>query len=58
MIELPNNIQSCVESFSKLPGVGSKTALRQVMAMTKWNLGDLDVFSAAIENDKQKRRRR
>lgn len=49
MIELPNNIQSSVESFSKLPGVGSKTALRQVMAMTKWSEDDLLEFSKAID---------
>lgn len=50
MIELPLNIQSCVESFSKLPGVGSKTALRQVMSMTKWDHMDLEMFSNAIED--------
>ena len=50
MIELPNNIQSCVDSFSKLPGVGSKTALRQVMAMTKWSHDDLQIFSEALSD--------
>ncbi|MCT4642500.1 MAG: recombination mediator RecR [Bacteriovoracaceae bacterium] len=48
MIELPQSIQDCVESFSKLPGVGGKTALRQVMAMSKWQVQDLLDFSNAI----------
>ncbi len=50
MIQLPSNIQSSVMSFSKLPGVGEKTALRQVMAMTKWNMEELSDFSKAINS--------
>lgn len=50
MIELPLNLQACVDSFSKLPGVGSKTALRQVMHMTKWSHEDLSIFSRGIED--------
>lgn len=50
MIELPTNINSTVSSFSKLPGVGEKTALRQVMAMTKWSREDLIEFSQAVES--------
>lgn len=50
MIELPNNINNSVASFSKLPGVGEKTALRQVMAMTKWSHEDLQEFASAIQS--------
>lgn len=50
MIELPSNINNSVASFSKLPGVGEKTALRQVMAMTKWTKEDLHEFANAINS--------
>ena len=48
MIELPDSIMNSVKSFSKLPGVGEKTALRQVMNMVKWDQEDLMQFSNAI----------
>lgn len=48
MIELPSSITNTVKSFSKLPGVGEKTALRQVMHMVRWNHEDLAEFSEAI----------
>lgn len=48
MIELPESIKNTVESFSKLPGVGEKTALRQVMSMVKWSSEELDQFSSSI----------
>lgn len=50
MIELPESIVKTVESFSKLPGVGRKTALRQVMSMVNWSEGDLREFSRAISS--------
>lgn len=53
MIELPSTILDVVESFSKLPGVGSKTAQRQVMAMTKWNAAELEQFSLAVSKLKE-----
>ncbi|MAX65919.1 MAG: recombination mediator RecR [Bacteriovoracaceae bacterium] len=49
MIELPDSILNTVKSFSKLPGVGHKTALRQVMSMVKWSEEDLADFSSAVE---------
>jgi recombination protein RecR len=36
--------------FSKLPGVGEKTALRQVMAMTKWSAEDILEFSRSVQS--------
>lgn len=50
MIELPSNINNTVGSFSKLPGVGEKTALRQVMSMTKWSREDLILFSDSVRS--------
>lgn len=49
MIQLPSHIQDSVLSFSKLPGVGEKTALRQVMAMTKWNIEDISEFARSLQ---------
>lgn len=36
-MHFPEAIKQAVFAFSQLPGVGEKTALRFVMAMTKWN---------------------
>lgn len=48
MIELPDSITSAVKCFTKLPGVGEKTALRQVMNMVKWSNDDLEIFGHAV----------
>ena len=50
MVELPTTILDAVSSFSKLPGVGSKTAQRQVMAMTRWNAEELREFANSISH--------
>jgi recombination protein RecR len=50
VIQLPSNIQDSVLSFSRLPGVGEKTALRQVMAMTKWNPEDINEFARSLNS--------
>jgi recombination protein RecR len=47
-MELPEKILNTVESFSKLPGVGRKTATRQVLQMTKWEVTAIDSFSKAV----------
>lgn len=48
-MELPDKILSVVESFSKLPGVGQKTATRQVLQMTKWEIDSLEKFSESVK---------
>ncbi len=50
MIELPESIINSVKSFSKLPGVGEKTALRQIMSMVKWQPSDILEFSDSIKS--------
>lgn len=47
-MELPESILNTVKSFTKLSGVGEKTALRQVMQMVRWNPEDLSVFADSI----------
>lgn len=49
-MKLPESINQAVESFAKLPGVGRKTALRQIMSMVNWTPGDLEHFSQSINN--------
>lgn len=49
MIKLPESIEEVVKSFTKLPGVGEKTAFRQAMSMVGWEREDLDQFSRAVE---------
>lgn len=50
MEKLPESIEQAVSCFSMLPGVGSKTALRQVMNMINWNQEELLNFSQAVKN--------
>ena len=48
MIDLPESIKDAVRSFSRLPGVGEKTALRQVMSMVNWGPAELAEFSTSM----------
>lgn len=48
-MELPEKLLKAVRQFSRLPGVGEKTALRQSLIMTKWNKEDLVQFAEAIK---------
>lgn len=44
----PEPIERAITSFGKLPGVGGKTALRQVLAMSNWTDGELKEFAESI----------
>lgn len=48
-MELPETLMDLVDQFSKIPGVGQKTALRQVLFLTKWNKGELHTFAKALD---------
>lgn len=48
MIELPEIIKNAVESLTRLPGVGEKTALRMVMNMTQWKAAELITVGHSI----------
>ena len=47
-MELPQNLHNVVHFFSKLPGVGEKTATRQALILTKWPSGELERFGSLI----------
>ena len=48
-MELPETILAAIKQFSKLPGVGEKSAMRQILALTNWKISDLAQFGRAIE---------
>ena len=47
-MNLPESIQNAVLEFTKIPGIGGKTALRQVMAMLNWSDEQRNLFSDAV----------
>lgn len=47
-MELPKSLLETVEQFTRLPGVGTKTALRQALMMTEWDEMDLKKLGASI----------
>ncbi len=47
-MDLPSRIQDAIENFSKIPGVGNKTAMRQILQMCNWNKTDLMEFGRSI----------
>lgn len=50
MIQLPETIMDATKSFAKLPGVGEKTALRQVMSMVSWSEAELAQFAKSMHD--------
>ncbi len=50
MRHFPEPIQNAMAAFSRLPGVGPKTALRYVYDLLKQPKNDLDVMARAIVN--------
>lgn len=48
-MELPKKLQQAVQSLSKIPGVGGKTALRQALVLTKWSSEELLSFAESVK---------
>lgn len=48
-MKLPAKIQTLIDCFEKIPGVGSKTALRQVLAISRWAEKDLLKFGESLK---------
>jgi len=36
-VELPETLKNAIEEMTRIPGVGEKTATRQIMSMARWN---------------------
>lgn len=47
-MNLPESIQNTVDEFSKIPGVGQKTAFRQILSLLNWNDSQRNMLSQAI----------
>ena len=52
-MKIPKAIQDLIESFEKLPGIGSKTAQRLTFYLLHVPQGELDSFSNSIKNLKK-----
>ncbi|MBP9719278.1 MAG: recombination protein RecR [Candidatus Levybacteria bacterium] len=52
-MRIPKAIQSVIESFERLPGVGPKTAQRLTFYLLHVPQGNLDSFARALENLKK-----
>ena len=47
--KIPDSFEQALGHFKKLPGVGARTAMRNILQMLKWKDGDLSEFSAALK---------
>lgn len=47
-MKLPEIIENTVTHFSRLPGVGGKTALRQTLIMSRWTKEELRLFGESV----------
>ena len=47
-MEFPEKIKKAIEAFTNLPGIGEKSALRQVLQMTKWSDEKIQFFSESM----------
>ncbi|MBI2031927.1 MAG: recombination protein RecR [Candidatus Levybacteria bacterium] len=52
-MRIPKAIQNLIESFEKLPGIGPKTAQRLTFYLLHVPQGELDKFSASVQNLKK-----
>jgi recombination protein RecR len=52
-MKIPKAIQNLIESFEKLPGIGSKTAQRLTFYLLHVPQGELDNFASSIQNLKK-----
>ena len=47
-MELPESVNAVVTQFTKLPGVGEKTALRQALIISQWDKQKINEFSQSL----------
>ena len=49
-MDFPEKIKNAVREFSQLPGIGEKTALRQVLYLSKWSKESISSFSDSLSD--------
>lgn len=47
-MDLPEKLLNVTKQFTRLPGVGEKTALRQTLTLSRWNKNELKAFASAL----------
>jgi recombination protein RecR len=47
-MNLPEKLQNSINEFSRIPGVGQKTAFRQIMSLLNWSNQERDQLAQAI----------
>ena len=50
MFDLPESIKEAISQLSKIPGVGEKTATRQVLALLNWRTEEINDFSKSFQS--------
>lgn len=50
MFEFPEKLKEAITYFCKFPGVGEKTATRQVLTLTNWTAEEINSYSRAIKS--------
>lgn len=53
-MKYPNTIQTLIECFKKLPGIGEKTAERYALATLSLDKNIIDLFTESLQNTKSK----
>lgn len=48
-MQLPEALENLIQSFSRLPGIGEKSATRMALQMMQWNPGERGEFAASIQ---------
>ena len=48
-MKLPEKLMAAVEQFRRIPGIGEKTALRQVLLLANWDHKDIVNFGESIQ---------
>jgi len=49
-LDLPESVKAAVEQLSRLPGVGEKTALRQVLIISQWAKPQINEFGESFSS--------
>jgi len=47
-MDLPDSLKFAVSQMTKIPGVGEKTALRQILSLCRWDKEELSAFGRSL----------
>lgn len=49
-MELPETLKTAIAELTKIPGVGAKTATRQILTIARWNKTSLEDLGSSLSN--------